>query len=391
MLHGDGASNTGIDIVFARPRDPNGVEPDLDDLRDAGIPVRPFQWRTIQKEEALRISRTSLEPMVRPLVHDWYWHPFDGAANLLDCAFWLFFSDRVEAPLLPLRRYGALIFDLLQRYVPGTMTDGAWQLQRRALIPFTREAEVVLTTTPVTSQDLQAFVGVPRARIRQVPMFFTVPSKPAAVAAESARSAATTPYLLWVTNHSRHKNHLRTLRGLELYYEQHGGSLRTVIIGTETKYFGGSTPHPVPVVEEYVGSVREAIGASRVLRQRVTIAGEVSDSAYAERLAGARFLLHSCLYDNGTFTVLDAAALGVPSLSARYPAMTFMDREFGLNLSWFDPFDPKDLARQLLALERSAAPVPDGAARMAQLEQTHRTQSAARIREAITPWLTASA
>ena len=85
--------------------------------------------------------------------------------------------------------------------------------------------------------------------------------------------------------------------------------------------------------------------------------GDVSDKVYARLLKNAQFLWHPALYDNGTFAVMEAAYLGVPSLSALYPAMEYMNQKFELNLQFFDPRNPQGMAEALLIMETAAASI----------------------------------
>jgi hypothetical protein len=55
--------------------------------------------------------------------------------------------------------------------------------------------------------------------------------------------------------------------------------------------------------------------------------------------------------DNGSFSVVEAAATGVPALSSDYPAMREMDVQFSLNLAWMDATRPRNMANALKAME----------------------------------------
>jgi glycosyltransferase involved in cell wall biosynthesis len=67
-------------------------------------------------------------------------------------------------------------------------------------------------------------------------------------------------------------------------------------------------------------------------------------------------VLHTSRGDNGSYTVVEAAWQGTPSLSNRYPAMEDVGAYFGLPLEFFDYYRPGSLAdslRRVLA-ERSS-------------------------------------
>ena len=375
------APGSPLDVVVATAaRDTTRDERELGPL---GIGVRAITWKLVDGDDAARLSSGVSQPLVRAGRHQRYALPSDGAADLGDCDAWLVISDRVPAPFLPIRPYAVVVFDCLQRVVPAIHTDSAWAGQLRGMVPFVRDAALVLVTTPVTGGDVHTFFGVPRARIRLAPMCFSPPATPA-----SGASGAE-PYLVWATNRAAHKNHAVILEGLRRYYEDNGGRLQTVIVGTETEYLKADRTHPAPAAEAYLHRIRTMLSESAALRRQVTIAGEVSDAVYSASLAGARLLLHSSLYDNGTFAAFDAAWFGVPTLSARYPAMQYLDQQFGLSLSWFDSLNPASVAAGIARLDREGPPGPLPS--KARLDQQHWPHRAAEFRQALEPWLTTPA
>ena len=101
-------------------------------------------------------------------------------------------------------------------------------------------------------------------------------------------------------------------------------------------------------------AVRQMMSASPVLARQVKLLGELSDRRYQSELANSSYLWHAGRIDNGTFSVVEAASLGLQSLSSDYPAMREIDAQFGLNLMWMDPHDPADMAKQLKMMETSA-------------------------------------
>jgi len=98
------------------------------------------------------------------------------------------------------------------------------------------------------------------------------------------------------------------------------------------------------------------------VRRRIRFLGAVPDDAYARVLRSARFLAHNVIADNGTFSAVEAALLGTPSVSSDYPQMREIDEAFGLGLRFFDPFDERATAEALLAGE-SLPPPPDDVGR----------------------------
>lgn len=348
---GSRAAGADIEVVLACLSGFYDFDREFADVRDAGVAVRPLVWKEIDQEEAGRVSR--LAGIEEPK-HEMYSVPADGGNDFLDCDLWLLVSDRLEAPLLPLRPYGLMLFDYVQRYVPEVLDEHGWELMSRALVPLTRAARFVLVTTPAAAGDLNSYVGVSRSRIFQIPIFFDLPTD------LPSERPLTDHYLVWVTNPTAHKNHERLMQGLLRYYGELQGTLKTLLIGTDTGLFRPDRNDPRLRKLPHVRAVREMLRGNALLRKNVVVAGELTDFGYAAALRHARFLLHGSLYDNGTFSVIDAAALGVPSLSARYPAMEYLNETCKLNLSFFDPYDVADVARALKGMEeRGPAELPD--------------------------------
>ncbi|MOA35023.1 hypothetical protein D3C78_1564440 [compost metagenome] len=88
-----------------------------------------------------------------------------------------------------------------------------------------------------------------------------------------------------------------------------------------------------------------------MLTEKISWHGELSDREYQRTLSNAAFLWHAGRVDNGTFSVIEAASLGIPSLSSRYPAMEEIDFQFSLNLAWMDANDPIAMANALKEME----------------------------------------
>jgi glycosyltransferase involved in cell wall biosynthesis len=344
-----------VDVVFSSPHDERVRAAELTDLAADGIPVRPTIWKgmdTVSLPERVRGAAPSPGPYV---------YPTDGANDFLDCDFWLVVSDRVTAPMAPLRPYGAVVFDYIQRYVPEVLSDDMWVLQRQGLLPLARQARFVVATNPATVADLVSYAGVPRARVVELPIFF----EPLDVAAAGA-APVEGGYLLWVTNTAFHKNHATVLDALERYYEVHGGTLATVMVGPMTHYFSPDVDDPGMDRVTHVVAARSRIRNSAALSENVAVVGELPAAHYTGAVVHARALLHSCLYDNGTFSIVDAACAGVPALSSRYPAMQHLDRILSLGVRFYDPHDSRELAAALAAVEAEpAAPRPAGRERFA--------------------------
>jgi glycosyltransferase involved in cell wall biosynthesis len=142
-----------------------------------------------------------------------------------------------------------------------------------------------------------------------------------------------------------------------------GGALDVLATGIGTDLFDPDLPSDRRAGREhlwdlpYVREVREAVAAaSPAVRGRLTFPGAVSEAAYARILGAATFVAHNVIADNGTFSVVEAALLGSPSISSDYPQMRELDEAFGLGLRFFDPFDERSTAEAIRAGESLPRP-----------------------------------
>lgn len=310
------------------------------DERFAGCPPdirrRPFNWRLLEAAEARRAMHyagySAWEPDAeRYCVID------DGIRQLQDCDLWVLVSDRVSAPLLPLKPIVLMVYDYLQRY-EKVLPPGA----DLPFIGLARRAERVLVTTDFTRHDAEQYAGVDPRRVSRVPML--VPERPTTLDT-SPLANKDGDYFLWTTNAALHKNHVQAAKALEIYYEELDGQLDCWVTGEDTEQLlDGQSSH----LKEMAALVER----NETLRERLLLKGRLSERRYWRALGNARFLWHPARIDNGTFSALEAAQLGVPTLSSDYPAMREIDIHFALNLAWMDSGDPHDMALQLKRMEQ---------------------------------------
>ena len=327
-----------VDVVFGHRNNPALYkDEDFADL-SSSIALRPFTWRLLNApaaEEAMRYAgHDSWVPAPRPyLTFD------DGIKQFYDCDLWVIISDRFSYPLLPLRPYIAVIYDYLQRYVKFLPMH-----HDQSFLDMAHMAERVLVTTGFTAADAQNYAGINPNKIRQMPMI--APRFPN-VTQDNAQQNNKSTYFLWTTNASLHKNHENALLALRHYYEVLGGTLKCRVSGVNTRnLLHMDLPHLKPLAD--------IVSNSKALKKNIRWRGDLPDSVYRAHLQNAAFLWHPARIDNGTFSVVEAAHLGVPALSSDYPAMREIDEQFGLNLSWMDSARPEQMARQLNWMEENA-------------------------------------
>jgi glycosyltransferase involved in cell wall biosynthesis len=337
---GSRADGNDIEVVFAHLGNPEDLpEETFEDLPDS-ISRRPYFWRKVSHAEAIRASSyAGLEQQSEAQAATWsdreYIYPDDGINQFTDCDLWIVLSDHLDYPLLPLRPYLLMVDDYRQRY--QTLFDDRTNQQ---YVRAAHAAEAVLVTTEFTARDARQFAGIPATRIKKLPML--APELPVK---KSTPSRSNLPnYFIWTTNLAPQNNHENAFNALRLYYDKYAGALECRVTGLNIK---DMMKRDVPAV----GTLRELRRSSRALRQNLKFERELSDRNFQMLLQGAGFLWHPGRIDNGTFSVIDAARLDVPSLSSDYPAMREIDGQFRLNLAWTDPHEPDDMARELKHME----------------------------------------
>lgn len=330
-----------VDVILAHLDDP-AIYPDeeFSDL-PASIARRPYVWRSLGREEASRAM--AYAGMEQPMASASYIVPDDGIKQFMDCDLWVVVSDRLSKPLLPVRPYVLMVYDYLQRYEPLLPQEINQQF-----IGVAHTAERVFVTTEFTRQDAIQFAGLPGRKVCKLPMLapqFSAPQPPAHHPTDHFQEDH--PYFLWTTNLAPHKNHENALNALRIYYERMDGQLECRVTGVNTKDMLKSDLH-------HLVPLREMVKISTALKRQLKFLGELPDMVYQNQLRGSVFLWHAGRIDNGTFSVVEAAHLGVPALSSDYPAMREINAQFGLNLTWTDARDPAAMAQQLKRMETEA-------------------------------------
>jgi glycosyltransferase involved in cell wall biosynthesis len=333
LWEGSHRQGEDVDVIFGHVDDPAFYSnSDFDDLPPT-IRRRPYTWSYLEGPVARRAMTYAGFETWQPSSEK-YILPDDGMRQFLDCDLWLMVSDRLSQPLLPIRPYILLVHDYLQRYLPHSSG-----LAEYSFLATARLAERVLVTTKFTEGDALQYGGIDPEKVFHVPML-----APQFEPIADLPTSTEHPYFIWPTNAAVHKNHVNSFKALRIYWEELGGNLNCHITGVNTNDL---LDDEGPFLK-LLGNSVEGIAA---LRARIRLRGELSDASYPRELAGARFLWHPAQIDNGTFSVVDAAHVGVPSLSSNYPAMHEIDNQFELGLAWMPSDDPGRMARALKWME----------------------------------------
>jgi len=273
---------------------------------------------------------------------------FNGAARAaIRADAWFGLVDRFLIPLLPLRPYGVLVYDLLQKYVPQNFDPEFLVCYERGIKPTARSARILVVTTPQTRDDLVSEYGLDGKTVRLIP-----------VAADSGRRfeglapapvhVPRQPFILKVANAANHKGAHVLLRAYaKLKQEGCPNLLPLVLCGMWTEQFScryqpvqGGLIHPNgPFIRDLVSSLDLKEGVD------VEFLGCVSEAQLKYLYEHCWMVVNAGKFDNGSYSLVEATYFGKPTLSTRYPAAEYICERFGARTKFFPPDDHEALAR----------------------------------------------
>jgi len=340
IYHGSRISGNPVDVIFSFLSGHYDIDNDFIDLKNLGIELRETSWVVATKQSVENIMQ--MEGHLASLNSPEYLIPRDYSSDFLDTDCWIIVSDSLIRPPAPLRRYGVVIHDCLARYFKEYQVPVA--LEGRTSTA--RGADFILTTTPQTREDVISFHGVHPDRVILVPEDFGMDID------ELPDNNQTTieNYFIWPTNDLIHKNHLNAINGLIRYYNR-GGNLNVIMTGFNIEKFDINEKFDDNQLLPHVVAFRERVKNNKILKERLIICPNLNKHEYYSLIKKSHFLWHPVLTDNGTFTVIEAAMLGIPGLSSDYPQMHYKDQYFGLNLTFFDQKSPEAIADALIRME----------------------------------------
>jgi glycosyltransferase involved in cell wall biosynthesis len=343
MIHkGSRNAGTPVDVVFSFLRGHYNIKIDFTDLSELGISLRETIWEEVDRATVARIMR--MEGHIIPLDDMKYLLPRDEMRDFLDMDKWLIVSDSLQYPPAPLRHYGVVILDCLSRYFAVYQSP----IVMNGRTGVARGADFILTTTPQTREDVISFHGISPDRVVLAPIEFGMDYKN--IVAE--KKADLGDYFAWPTNIAPHKNHLTALEGLIQYYSE-GGKLDVIVTGPDVEQLDINFSDDEKITLPNIKTFREKIRVHKEMRNHFNVKSHLSKREYYHVLKNACFVWNPALLDNGTFTVVEAAALGVSGISSDYPQMRYIDSYFGLNLEFFDPYSSVSIAEGLHHMENT--------------------------------------
>lgn len=334
------------ELILAVPKDMTQKHYDeIKAVRTYGVVIRTFSWEKADKSRIMELARLAGHPL--SICREEYMLMNDGISYFEDCDFLLFMADRVPANVFFLRPHGVIIHDYMRRYVPEELAE----VYEFGIADFVRKSECNFATSINAVEDCIQYLGIKKEKCHLLPLFFEDISKERGKIREVENE-----YFIWSTNISAHKNHKVALKALAGYY-QAGGSLQCYVTGVNTELFDSEESLDGLQLSEsqlrYILEIRKIIYRDDFLKENIHFMGQLSKERYYGLIESAQFMLHPGMADNGNGAVVDAAFLGVPSISSDYPAMRNLDSILHLALQFFDKQDVEQLKKKLLWAEEN--------------------------------------
>ncbi len=216
-----------------------------------------------------------------------------------------------------------------------------------------RKADAVIAVSEATKRDVIERLRIPESRVTVIPEAvdesFAPPSRDTAIEQVRARFGFATPYVLYVGQFDPRKNMDGLVSAFALAAERHP-DLRLVIAGDLGKL---------------ASFLYAALERGHAPRERVVLAGHVSDAELAALYAGAECLLHSALLEGFGLTPLESLAAGTPVVGLRAGAVEEVVGDAGVLVEGDRPealaealvayLDDETLQRELRARTRPRA------------------------------------
>lgn len=365
----EGAKQAGANLqIILAYCDENGS--DLEEVNDLpnDIVARSFSWRGLGSEQARHAMEYAGNSGWLPSENS-YLAPDDGINYLCDANAWLVISNRLDRPLLPIRPIINMNDEYLMRYVDIWRQDLAF-----AYVKNDWNANSVLVTTDLARNDAQQFAAVSPAQVQKLPVLIGPPPSDLPSVSNDKKTS-----FLWVTTLSPHKNHEFAVHALDIYYRELGGLLKCVITGVGIDKL-------VDVLESR--SEKAAMMLRRLIRdKKVKLKGELSDLAFQAEIAKSAFVWNPVKVDSGTFLVVEAAYLGVPSLSGDYPSMRETDQQLSLGITFRSATNAKAMADGLLWFEDNSEYAKSNLPQPSELASHSPKNVGFAYWEAVRPWL----
>jgi glycosyltransferase involved in cell wall biosynthesis len=256
---------------------------------------------------------------------------------------WFALGDRFEAPLLPVRPYGLIIFDLLPTIFPNWFSPDFRRMATEGMKPAAQAARIIMVTTLQAQDDVRRVYGIESSRIRLVPRACDPEARFQKLRADPIDIPAS-PLILNVANANAHKGGESLVRAVAILKKKHGlHSPKLVICGHDTnkfsaKYFGLIDHPDAPAIRNLVDELGLIEGKD------VAFLGFVSDEQLRFLHERCSILVNAALYDDGSFSMIEGAYFGQRVISSQYRAAEFLCERFEVPAKFFPPGNAPALA-----------------------------------------------
>ncbi|HRX87452.1 MAG TPA: glycosyltransferase, partial [Phycisphaerae bacterium] len=199
-------------------------------------------------------------------------------------------------------------------------------------------ARAVVTSWPYPFEDLQERYALPAGRLFVVP-FTAQQGAPSAAAADLARYGVTGDFYFYPAVITERKNHINLIRAYGRL--RASGAQRRMVVCT-----GGGDA----VLRQRL--IREAteLGVAESFRFLDYVPKEIMTALYDHCTA----TISPTLWEAGMATLQEGGAAGKPALCADIAPARAHAKLLNMDVCFFDPRDPDDIARKILAFERDA-------------------------------------
>ncbi len=133
-----------------------------------------------------------------------------------------------------------------------------------------------------------------------------------------------------------------------------GGKLKCVMTGSDTEKFDVNKAISSEL-NEYIIEIRDILIQNEILYDKLICMGNLDKNQYLNVLSKAKFIIHPGFADNGNGAAIDAAFLGVPTISSDYPAMRYIDEKMSLNFRFYETFESDELSSLILESENDCS------------------------------------
>jgi glycosyltransferase involved in cell wall biosynthesis len=259
---------------------------------------------------------------------------------------WFALVDRFFLPLLPVRPYGVMVYDMIQKYVPESFSPSFFETWAKGIRPTIENAHSVLVTSEPTKGDVLEAYRLDPARVHLIPVacethqrFRDVQSEPVPLARE--------PFILNVTNAVAHKGGSVLLKALARLKVRLGSATPLLVMtGWMTNAF--SPDYHGEIDDPAFQKVRDLVKKLELQEGRdVAFLGFVNNGELLDLYQRCRLVVNAAKYDNGSFSLIEGRYFGRPVVSTRYPAAESLCQRFRIPAHFVPIDDDEALANAL--------------------------------------------